>query len=295
MIKRRFKITGGIVVLAVVGVTSTDYLLSILQPPPPSSFLTNTAAAVQSEPIKQSMFSSMLGEELNAIINESSHLDISVSVVDLAAGKQYDAGLSDTVFRGASTTKLITATAYLNEVDEGEATLEQYIDGIPAKQLIKQMIEDSDNEAWASLLNYLGDREQAYADSIGLNSYNHDVFNADDETNNTITAADEAKLLKLLYNGELISESNKELLLGYMDEADYEDLIKASLPPTAKVYHKYGMLYGNLHDTAIVEYQGRSFALVIFTKNPGNTLEDYSERVDVIHELTQTIIANLAI
>ncbi|MDB5168772.1 MAG: serine hydrolase [Candidatus Saccharibacteria bacterium] len=233
------------------------------------------------------IFKPTVQADINQAIATDGDVEVAVSLVDLDTGKQYDAGETGVVFQAASTAKLIAVIDYLHEVELGNVTLDQTIDGTSARQLIKQMLEVSDNTAWVDINNVLGSKQQAYAQSIGLTSFTGGEYN-------TITAADEAKLLSLLYQGKLINTEHKELMYSYMNAADGTNLIKSALPSDATVYHKYGMLGGNLHDTAIVNYQGHNFALVIFTKNPNDELNDYSQRVALIYSITQAIVADIA-
>lgn len=256
-----------------------------------SSTSVTSSEIVNAESINKSSYTASdhtnLITDINQYIADNTNVEVAVSVVDLDNDKQYNAGETEVVFKAASTTKLIAALAYLHEVELGNATLTQRLNGTNAEQLIKQALEVSDNNAWASLNEYLGDKQQTYAQSIGLTSFTGGDYN-------TITAADEATLLSLLYRGKLVSDEHRSTLYGYMANADGESFIKAALPTTATVYHKYGTLWGNLHDTAIINYSGHNYALVIFTKSSDNTLDDYDNRVNLIHGLTKLVNGQIA-
>ena len=242
-----------------------------------------TAAATQTS----ATFQSNLQAKLNQIITANDDIDTAVSVIDLDSDQQYDAG-ETTVFKAASTAKLVAIVTYLHEVDEGKASLSQNVNGVSAQALIQRMLEVSDNNAWAALNNYLGSYQQTYAASIGLTSFTGDDYN-------TITAHDEAKLLSMLYQGKLISASDVSLMYSYMKVADGASLIKTAVPTSATVYHKYGELSdfdGDdiLNDTAIVTYEGHHFALVIYTSSP---VGSNTAQTDLIHQLTQAVVASL--
>lgn len=223
-------------------------------------------------------------KNLNAIIEKYPSLSITVSLTDLENNQTYDAGAVDTTFKGASTIKVLTAVYYMHQVEAGKASLTHQIDGISARTLLQRMLQDSDNDAWATFITYLGSGNiQSYAQSIGLTSfYGYDY--------NTIKASDYAKLLVKLYKGEIISDENRAILYSFMQDTDNETLIPAALPNDATVYHKWGDLWGNLHDIAIVQYEGHSFALVIFTNNTDDTQALYSTQVAAIKEITKTAI-----
>ncbi|HVV25747.1 MAG TPA: serine hydrolase [Candidatus Saccharimonadales bacterium] len=225
-------------------------------------------------------------DDMNSAIAGYPDLDTAATLIDLDTGRQYTAGQTTTLFKAASTAKVLTAIDYLHQTETGQATLSQSIDGTSAEQLIKQMIEVSDDQAWADLNNYLGDQQQTYADSIGLSSFTGGEYY-------TMTAADEAKLLALLYQGKLINAADRNLLYTYMANTTNTNLIQAALPSDATVYHKYGQLWGYLNDAAIVDYQGHHFALVIFTNNPAGTSDDYNDQVALIHAVTAAVFKDI--
>jgi len=213
---------------------------------------------------------------------DGSDVSTSVSVIDIASGKQYNAGL-DMAFRGASTTKVLTAVAYMHRVEQGTATLSTQINGASAQTMLQSMLQQSNNAAWSAFNEYLGKSDlEAYAHSIGLSSFT--------VSDNTLTTRDDAQLLAKLYSHELISAEHSRLLLSFMQNTDNELLIPAALPAEATVYHKYGYLEGELHDSAIITYQGHTFVVVIFTNNQRTTIDDSSSRTQLIHALTNDVI-----
>jgi beta-lactamase class A len=225
--------------------------------------------------------------EMNQVINaDPDSLTTAATLIDLDTGQQYDAGATGTLFKAASTAKVLAAVDYLHEVEEGQATLTQDIDGTSAEQLINQMIEVSDDQAWTDINDFLGDQQQTYATSIGLSSFTGGEYN-------TMTAADEAKLLAELYEGKLINATDRSLLYSYMANTTSTNLIQAALPSDATVYHKYGQLWGYLNDAAIVSYQGHHFALVIFTNNTDGTTDEYTDQVTLMHSITDVVFKDI--
>lgn len=215
-----------------------------------------------------------------AIAANSGDLQAAATLIDLDNGQEYSAGESQYVFKAASTAKILAAIDYLHEVEQGQASLTQNLGGTSALQQLKQMIEVSDNTAWLNINDFLGGQQQSYAQSIGLDSFTGGEYN-------TMTTVDEARLLEQLYQGKLINNSHRALLYSYMANTNNTDLIPAALPNDATVYNKYGQLDGELHDAAIVNYQGHNFVLVVFTKNPDNTTDEYANQVALIHAVTQ--------
>ncbi len=229
------------------------------------------------------LFDESITTNLNNLIAQQPGLEIAVSVIDLETGDQYNAGLADTSFKAASTAKLMTAASYLYEVQEGRASIDQTIDGVNAVNLIKQMLEVSDNAAWDSLRNFLGDKQQSFARLAGIESF------VGGDTN-TLTAADQAKFLATLYEGDILNSTLSAIIFEHMAQADAEELIKSAMPAETVVLHKYGTLWGNLHDTALVKYRGHSFALVIFTNDPTGSIQDYAVRASIIREIAQVVM-----
>lgn len=229
-----------------------------------------------------------LRTQLNNIAASYPNDTVSISLVNIANNKQYNFG-STQVMPGASTTKVITAIDYLHQVELGNASLSQDLEGSgeTAQLLMQQMIQEtsitnSDN-AWYDFLNDLGFNQiTSYGKSIGLKSFN--------SYNNTLTASDEAVTLQKLFEGKLINKAHTQLMYSFMQHTGNDDLIPAAVPAGATVYNKYGYLYGYLHDAAIVTYKGHSFVLVIYTNNSSGNLNDYSSRVQLFHSLTKAVI-----
>ncbi len=242
----------------------------------------NTQEASQTVSTKQVDALADLVDALNATI-QASAVSTSVSVIDIASGKQYDAGL-DVDFRAASTTKVLTAAAFMHQVEQGNATLATQINGASAQTMLQSMLQQSNNAAWKAFNDYLGQENlEAYARSIGLSSFA--------VTDNTIRAHDQAKLLTKLYDNELTSTTHTQMILSFMQNTDNERLIPAALPTGATVYHKYGYLEGELHDSAIITYAGHTFVLVIYTNNQQATIDDYESRRELIHLLTSDVLS----
>lgn len=244
---------------------------------------TNTTKAkpiIKADPIATSTWNN-LSVAVNDIINQNPGLDISVAVIDIGTNTKANYGIQDN-FAGASTTKVLTAATYLHEVEQDNRSLTQKVGDVPARQQIKQMINQSNNDSWAALnQNLTYTKIQAYAQSIGVNSYK--------PKENTITASDEALLLQLLYKRELLNEEDTTLLLSYMQNTNNEAMIPKVIPTGATIYHKYGQLEDRLHDASIVEFNQRPIVLVIYTKGGASDGSNYGVRVQLIQQLAETV------
>ena len=214
-------------------------------------------------------------------VADNPSLDISVSLVDVKTNTARDFGAQET-FAGASTTKVLTAVAYLKQVEEGKKTLDQDISGSTATHHLQQMINQSNNESWSALNRTVGHTElEAYAHSIGMRSYQF--------SGNTLQTKDEALLLAKLTRGELITKEHRAILYSYMQNTNNEDMISAVIPENAVVHHKYGELEDRLHDAAIIDYKNRPLVLVIFTKGVPATGKNYVVHTKLIQSVAENV------
>ncbi|MFO0971363.1 MAG: serine hydrolase [Candidatus Saccharimonadales bacterium] len=236
--------------------------------------------AVKVEPIATTTWD-QLSQQVEAIIAEHDDLDISVAIADITSNTKASYGFQDN-FAGASTTKVLTAVTYLDQVQKQKRSLSQTIGSMTAKQHLKQMINQSNNDSWSALnTNLTYATIENYARSIGIQSYQ--------AKNNIITASDEALLLQKLYQRTLLSEDNTTLLLSYMQQTNNEAMIPQVIPDGAVLYHKYGQLEDRLHDAAIIDYQNRPIVVVIYTKGGASDGSNYQSRVALIRQIAQTI------
>jgi len=218
-----------------------------------------TSKPVKPDPIKELDFTEM-GASINKTISENPGMDIGVSIVDCKTGRPQDYGVQKP-FVAASTAKLITALAFLYDVEHGKASLDQPIGKFTAEQALEALIVDSDNQVWDIFNNTIMNHQELaeYAGQIGLTGYNPD--------GNTITPASVAMLLNNLFNEKLLNAQHTRLVLSYMERAKEIDFITKVVPADTKVYHKPGFLDDRVHDAAILDNGKRPYVLVIFTKS----------------------------
>lgn len=230
-------------------------------------------AAARAKPIPSS-----LQKTLGAIIAVNPDTQIGIALENMTTGETQTYGVN-APFEAASTAKLITAAAYYHLVETGQASLTAAMGGYNAGFQIKEMINQSDNDSWSMLVSAIGDNElQAYAQSIGL----------DYQVNgNTLSPASMTNLLTKLYGGKLLNKTDTDQLLSYMQNTNDDTLIPAALNSNITVYHKYGLLNGELHDAAILTDGNQSYALVIYTKGADDS--DDPQRTTMIHQITQDV------
>ncbi|HYH74901.1 MAG TPA: serine hydrolase [Candidatus Saccharimonadales bacterium] len=241
-----------------------------------------------SKPVKAVTAAEMkeLQSQLEGILATSS-VSSSVAVIDSTSGQQLRAGLT-VPFRAASTTKVLSAAAYIHQVEAGKARLDTPIQGVNAQSLLRRMLNQSDNNAWAAVDRYLTqDGLRAYAQSIGLTSFDPDE--------NTLTAQDMASLLDQMHRHKIMSASHADLLFSFMQDTNNEELIPAGLPTGATVYHKFGFYEGELHDAAVISYKGRTFVLVIYTNNELPITNDYTSRAALMQQITAKVTEQMPV
>lgn len=219
---------------------------------------TSAAALPAPEPIKSLDYTSM-DATIRSVIAANPGMDIGVATVDIKTGDTKTYGVEE-VFVAASTAKLLTAIAFLHDVEQGKHTLTETVGGRTAQSALEALIVDSDNQAWNDLNNVAMSHTEiaAYAKTIGFTAYDPD--------RNTTTATSLATLLGNLYQRRLLDETHTSLLLSYMERAKEVQYIPDSAPDGVKVYHKPGYLSDRVHDAAVVDDGERPYALVIFTK-----------------------------
>ncbi len=219
---------------------------------------------------------------VNAAITANPDLNIGVSLIDSKTNTKVDYGYQEP-FAGASTTKVLTAAAFLEQVEKGTYTLQTKFAGRTAQEHLRLMLNRSNNESWATLNTAVGySALTQYAKDNGINSYKY--------TNNLMSPSDQALLLQKIYKRELVNDEHTKLMLSYMQNTNNEDMIPVVTPVDATLYHKYGQLEDRLHDSAIIEYKNRPLILVIYTKGGATNGSIYTSRIALIQGIAKSAI-----
>jgi beta-lactamase class A len=230
---------------------------------------------------KRQVDTSGLQTSLNLIIKKYPY-DTSVSVIDLNSGNLIQTGDSYP-FIAASTTKLLTALYYLNQVEAGQTGLDTQVSGKSAEEQLRLAVKNSDNDAWLALNNYLGRNDlAAYAKEHGIMSYS--------SSENTITSNDMAQLMAQLYNRKLINENHTKLLLSWMQNTSEERFIPPAVPAGSVLYHKAGYLADRVHDVGIIDNGSAPFVIVIYSKSFTPTY-DYDSGQRLFKEVTEQTVS----
>ena len=228
-----------------------------------------------------------LDARINDIVAANPEYQIGVALLDVSDGAAASGEVRrygvESAFVAASTAKVLAAEAFYHLVETGAASFDDPLGDYTAEFQLQAMIQQSDNDSWSLIMDSVGHAELTdYAASIGVD-YSPE--------SNTLTPADMARILAGLYTGTLLTPADTAQLLAFMQNTNYETLIPAAVPVGVAVFHKYGLLGGELHDAAILAEDGRAYALVAYTK--GDDLDSVPERTEVIHQLTQAVADTL--
>lgn len=231
------------------------------------------------EPLK-TLDHTIMNNEINAIISDYPSMDIGVSWVDIKSGESGNYGVQ-APFVAASTAKLLTAIAYLHDVEAGDNTLTEQVGTRTAQAALEAMIVDSDNQAWDDFNNTVMSHQElaAYAQTIGFSGYDPDA--------NTVTPESLGRLLSNLYQKRLLNDVHTALLLSYMERAKEVPYFSDSAPAGVKVYHKPGYLKDRVHDAAIIDNGDRPYVLIVFTKSRNGTYTA-SSGVDIFTSIAKS-------
>ena len=198
-------------------------------------------------------------------------------VVDLTSS--YSFGLSEKEsFEAASLIKLpVIATAY-REAEKGNLDLETvyilkdsdkiagsgslyYKDAgtkLTYKELLRLMANQSDNTAYGIMKRILGDSKiNAVIEDLGM--YQTSI------KENSTSPSDIGIFFEKLWDGDIVSEADKEEILANLTNTTYEEWIAAGIPDNVRVAHKYGRELHVVNDAGIV-FSSKPFVMVILSK-----------------------------
>jgi beta-lactamase class A len=163
------------------------------------------------------------------------------------------------------------------------------------EELINQMVDYSDNAAALILMKYFGEDkvaavEKAFNISIPPNATN---------TTNFVRIKDYASIFRILFNASYLNKAMSERALTLLSHASYKNGIRAGIPDSIEVAHKYGvrdvhdasgkLVEGyQLHHFGIVYYPGKPFLIGIMTR--GGTKE---QKEQLVRDLTAITFKNI--
>lgn len=198
-------------------------------------------------------------------------------VIRLNDGTSYGVS-SDSKFQGASLLKLPLMTLMYKMSEEGNLNLDtkytlketDKVNGSGVlytqtagtvytyRKLAEYMGKNSDRTAYKVMKDVIGaDKFKNYLSQIGMN-------NTDIETGTT-TPSDFGILFTKLWKGNLVSQSNRDEILSYLEDTIYEKWISAGVPKNIKVAHKFGQDLGVTADGGII-LTDKPYVLIIMSQ-----------------------------
>lgn len=251
------------------------------------AFVAQPAAAASSP----SMVS--LEQQISSMVANKS-ADVGIAALDLTSGESISVK-GDTPFPMASTVKVAVAALYLAQVDHGRRSLDDTINGIPARRLMARMLIHSDNHATDILLADLGG-PHALRDWLQDNgvtgvhvdrtiaqllSDKRDLFDRRDSA----TPMAMVDLLKRLYKAELIKPESRNYLLDLMAQCETGKNRMKALLPGVPIEHKTGTLNGLADDVGFMTMpDGHRIAVAIFTRGGSDRPRTIAEAARAIYD-----------
>jgi beta-lactamase class A len=264
-------------------------------------FLALVALAAQPAVAASSPSLSTLEQQLSDLISSKSG-DVGIAALDLNTGETVSIK-GNTPFPMASTVKVAIAALYLAQVDHGRRSLDDTINGVSARNLMKRMLIHSDNHATDILLKDLGGPSAVHdwLQDNGITGLRVDRTIAqllkskrdlwDRRDSSTPVAM--VQLLQRIYKAELIKPESRNYLLDLMAQCQTgKNRIKALLPFGTPVEHKTGTLDGLSDDVGFITLpDGRRIAVAIFARGGTNRPRTIAESARAIYDGFKSVFA----
>lgn len=259
------------------------------------AFLAQPAAAASSPSL------STVEQQLSSLVSNKS-TDVGIAALDLNTGETVSIK-GNTPFPMASTVKVAIAALYLAQVDNGRRSLDDTINGQPARSLMARMLIHSDNHATDILLKDLGGPTAVHQwlRDNGMTGLRVDRTIADLlrskrdlwDRRDSSTPVAMVDLLKRIYKAELVKPESRNYLLDLMSKCQTgKNRIKALLPFGTPVEHKTGTLDGLSDDVGFITLpDGRRVAVAIFTRGGNDRPRTIAESARAIYDGFKSVFA----
>jgi beta-lactamase class A len=264
-------------------------------------FLALVALVAQPAVAASSPSLSTLEQQLSDLISSKSG-DVGIAALDLNTGETVSIK-GNTPFPMASTVKVAIAALYLAQVDHGRRSLDDTINGVSARNLMKRMLIHSDNHATDILLKDLGgpDAVHDWLQDNGITGLRVDrtiaqLLNSKRDLwdrRDSSTPVAMVQLLQRIYKAELIKPESRNYLLDLMAQCQTgKNRIKALLPFGTPVEHKTGTLDGLTDDVGFITLpDGRRVAVAIFARGGSNRPRTIAESARAIYDGFKSVFA----
>jgi beta-lactamase class A len=242
---------------------------------------------------------SALEQQLNVMVSGKS-ADVGIAALDLNTGETVSIK-GNTPFPMASTVKVAVAALYLAQVDHGRRSLDDTINGVSARSLMKRMLVHSDNRATDILLKDLGGPSALHdwLQQSGVNGLRVDRTIAqllsakrdlwDRRDSSTPTAM--VDLLRRIYRAELIRPKSRDYLLDLMAQCETGKNRMKALLPGVPIEHKTGTLDGLTDDVGFISMpDGHRVAVAIFTRGGSDRPRTIAQAARAIYDGFKTAL-----
>lgn len=251
------------------------------------AFVAQPAAAASSASLTE------LEQQLGTLVAGKS-ADVGVAALDLNTGETVSIK-GDTPFPMASTVKVAIAALYLAQVDAGQHSLDERINGAPVRSVMYRMLVYSDNRAADTMFRAVGG-PRAVHDWLRDNgitgvrvdrtiaqllSDKRDLWDRRDST----TPIAMVNLLKRIYTAELIKPASRNYLLDLMAQCQTGKNRMKALLPGVPVEHKTGTLNGLSDDVGFITLpDGRRVVVAIFARGGADRPRTIAETARTIYD-----------
>ena len=251
--------------------------------------------AFVAQPASAASSPGMLGveQQISSLVANKS-ADVGIAALDLSSGESVSVK-GDTPFPMASTVKVAVAALYLAQVDHGRRSLDDTINGVSARSLMKRMLIHSDNRATDILIKDLGG-PHALNDWLQDNgvkglrvdrtiaqllSDRRDLWDRRDSS----TPLAMVDLLKRIYTAQLIKPESRNYLLDVMAQCETGKNRMKALLPGVPIEHKTGTLNGFTGDVGFISLpDGHRIAVAIFTRGGSDRPRTIAQAARAIYD-----------
>ena len=242
-------------------------------------------------------------EQQLSVLLASKPGDYGVAALDLDSGETVSVN-GDRAFPMASTVKVAVAAAYLAQVDHGRRSLNQWIGGRTARDLMEAMLIHSDNAATDRLIANLGGPStvQTWLNWNKLNNIRidrniaqllrspRDLWDVrDSSTPNAMVT-----MLKQIDRGNVLTPTSRQYLLDTMRRCETgKNRMRALLSPSTPVEHKTGTLNGLTSDVGFITLaNGRRLAVAFFARGGTDRPRGIAEAARAVYDGFSRMLSN---
>jgi beta-lactamase class A len=234
-----------------------------------------------------------LEQQLSSLLAGKS-ADVGIAALDLNTGETVSIK-GDTPFPMASTVKVAIAALYLAQVDAGQHSLDDTIQGEPVRSVMRKMLVYSDNRAADMMFRAVGGPRavQNWLRDNGVNgvhvdrtisqllSDKRDLWDRRDSS----TPLAMVTLLKRIYTADLIKPASRNYLMDLMAQCQTGRNRMRALLPGVPVEHKTGTLNGLADDVGFITLpDGRRVVVAIFARGGADRPRTIAEAARAIYD-----------